>query len=835
MRVLEQQSASFSYIVSMDASRQIDLEMLGRLSPERGVDLLVLDEIHRLIGRGGEILRRRFGLTLSAMARGVIGLSATPVQLEISDLKRVMDVVAPGLLDDELFPPEIAATALINQVRTFLGRLKWSRVDEEELQRLLNELDEAAGHLPQHEREGISGFLVAARDRRARDVRTRHLLRQNSLALTLIQKNVSRARADEVGEARKREVVDLSVALDTQERQAIQSGKMVSVSERSMYENLDRFLAQSFSFAHRRQLASCLPAMIDLLRLGKRGYTRWEARDLDEDLPRDNPARLSEQEMRRCEEFVDQYGLLPRDTKLGVLRRLLDGLRVDSSISKVIVFTHWIPTFGQLEKKLPSGDLDVISVDSGSTDAEVEEAVARFEQREGFSVLLATDILREGLDLQAANCVINYDLSYNPQDLEQRIGRVDRVGQESRSIRIVNLYVQDSLDEEVYERALKRIDVFRTTVGDMRPVVEEMARKLERSGTISQAEVVRAATELQQQQDLMKHGAFAGVEDVLDDDIRLAHKARNSGLDSLSWMVLARFFEAVFPTCRTVWQHENQTLAVQDLPRDASEALRLLAGHRDRELVDAALGSAQRSGQGGLVFKLGGGKDALPATHPIMRLAVRVLADYYDVHEENSPLQENLALSRSKSGLEGMFVEIALVEFRFAGKHVRERRWTWWGVQKDGSVSLLDDIDTPRLLSNCVHSGRRIETPNRPQIVATLESQGTEAQFLEWTHELALREISLNRVGLQSAIRTLKARIITLESELIEAPGRNQTDAVIQELKRRLSGRTNALDTLDSPETIKQTELNASVRVVLTVHLEGSRHAFSKSVMRHLS
>jgi hypothetical protein len=556
---------------------------------------------------------------------------------------------------------------------------------------------------------------------------------------------------------------------------------------------------------------------------------------LDENLPRDNPTQLSDPERQRCQELVDQYGLLPRDTKLGVLRRLLDGLRADNSIRKAIVFTHWIPTFRQLEKKLPSSELDVIPVDSESTDKEVEKAVARFDRRKTFSVLLATDILREGLDLQAANCVINYDLSYNPQDLEQRVGRVDRVGQESNNIRIVNLFVKGSLDEEVYEKALKRIEVFRTTVGDMRPVVEEMARKLETSGTISQEGLVRAATELQQQQDLMKHGAFAGVEDALDDAIRLAHSARDTGLDSLSWMVLARFFEAVFPTCRTSWQHEEQALAVTGVPLDASETLRLLAGHRDRELVDAALGSAERSSQGGSVFKLGGGKDALPATHPIMRIATAVLAGRYGVDEENSLPQENLTLARSESGLEKVFSDIALVEFRFTGTEVRERHWTWWGVEEDGSVALVDRIDTQRLLSNCVGTGRRTEGPDRPKVVGTLASQGSQVQFLEWAHEQALREISLKRIRLRSAIRTLKAKIFALESELIDAPGRDQTVAVQQELRLQLSGVTNALEILDSPETIKQARMNASVRVVLTVQLEGSKHAFSKSTMLHLS
>src|SRR2546422_7820154 len=308
----------------MDASRRMSLHRREQFPPQKGIDLLIVDEIHRMIGRSGDILRRRFGLALSTIAGALVGLSATPVQLEVSDLKRVMDVVNPGLLDDETFPREIAATALLNRVGNLLGRLKWGADEEEELDRVLNELEETARLLSREEGGRVGRFVHSARGEAGRDVGVRHLLREKSLGLTLIQQYTCRSRAEEVGELRKRDVLDESVALDVQQRAAIQDGKMVSISEHSMYESLDRFLAQSFSFAHRRQLASCLPAMIDLMRLGMSGFSSWEAREPDEDSSHAEPPLLSERARKACTEFVDLYGLLPRDTTRGSLRRILE-------------------------------------------------------------------------------------------------------------------------------------------------------------------------------------------------------------------------------------------------------------------------------------------------------------------------------------------------------------------------------------------------------------------------------------------------------------------------------------------------------------------------------
>src|SRR5207247_2068784 len=93
-------------------------------------------------------------------------------------------------------------------------------------------------------------------------------------------------------------------------------------------------------------------------------------------------------------------------------------------------------------------------------------------------VLLCTDAASEGLNLQTAGVVLNYDLPWNPSKVEQRIGRIDRIGQKLRQIRVVNFFLQNSVDQRVYQVLQERCGLFRNYVGSMQPVLAEAQRML---------------------------------------------------------------------------------------------------------------------------------------------------------------------------------------------------------------------------------------------------------------------------------------------------------------------------------------------------------------------
>ena len=140
-----------------------------------------------------------------------------------------------------------------------------------------------------------------------------------------------------------------------------------------------------------------------------------------------------------------------------------------------------------------------------------EDITARLDRGE-IRVLLCSDAASEGLNLQVAGALINYDLPWNPARVEQRIGRIDRIGQKADLLRIANLVLADSVDENVYRVLSQRCDIFRNYVGAMQPVLSVARRMLLGVQPFNEAaleqEAVRAGG------DVVAQAAFEATEEV---------------------------------------------------------------------------------------------------------------------------------------------------------------------------------------------------------------------------------------------------------------------------------------------------------------------------------
>lgn len=214
-----------------------------------------------------------------------------------------------------------------------------------------------------------------------------------------------------------------------------------------------------------------------------------DALDLD-DLPEaDETGRISsalptdphaaQSELRDVQGILDGlWGLGSTDTKM---QHFLDALQTATDDGRpVLVFSEYTDTVEYLREVLfpkYGAALGCYTGDGGlSWDGRQWKAVGKDvitgRLRDGeIRVLLCTDAASEGLNLQAAGAVINYDLPWNPSRVEQRIGRVDRIGQQAREVRIVNLFLADSVDDRVYHVLQQRCGMFEHFVGAMQPVL----------------------------------------------------------------------------------------------------------------------------------------------------------------------------------------------------------------------------------------------------------------------------------------------------------------------------------------------------------------------------
>ena len=170
-----------------------------------------------------------------------------------------------------------------------------------------------------------------------------------------------------------------------------------------------------------------------------------------------------------------------RDNFFNILRQATDDGR------PALIFTEYVDTMNYLRDSLVDFYSTRLGCYSGSGGAVwngsewksvTKDTITRRLHDGELSVLLCTDAASEGLNLQAAGLVINYDLPWNPGKIEQRIGRIDRIGQKHQEVRIVNLFLKDSVDEQVYHALRDRCQLFEHFVGAMQPVLAHARRIL---------------------------------------------------------------------------------------------------------------------------------------------------------------------------------------------------------------------------------------------------------------------------------------------------------------------------------------------------------------------
>lgn len=174
--------------------------------------------------------------------------------------------------------------------------------------------------------------------------------------------------------------------------------------------------------------------------------------------------------LRRLEKLALQVRRSGQDTKW---QRLADALNdnalmfhSDRRRRKLVVFTEHRDTLNYLHERLSTllGDPDAIVVIHGQTARDQRRALQEsFMSNPDVLVFLATDAAGEGINLQRAHLMINYDLPWNPNRLEQRFGRIHRIGQRE-VCHLWNLVAQDTREGEVYLRLLQKLDEARSAL-----------------------------------------------------------------------------------------------------------------------------------------------------------------------------------------------------------------------------------------------------------------------------------------------------------------------------------------------------------------------------------
>ena len=126
---------------------------------------------------------------------------------------------------------------------------------------------------------------------------------------------------------------------------------------------------------------------------------------------------------------------------------------------KIVLFSYFRATLEYLFERLSENNLRCIVLVGGNK-TDKDDIIRKFKEEENLNILLSSEIGSEGIDLQFSDVLINYDLPWNPMRVEQRIGRLDRLGQKAEKIIIWNLFYDDTIDSQIYKRLYARLNIF---------------------------------------------------------------------------------------------------------------------------------------------------------------------------------------------------------------------------------------------------------------------------------------------------------------------------------------------------------------------------------------
>lgn len=393
----------------LDSRRGWSPEQVAEYNRERfedligaGWDLVIVDEAHRLGGSTDQVARFKLGQGLAEAAPYLLLLSATPHQGKTDAFHRLV-----SLLDAESFPDVSSVT-----------------------------------------RERVQPFVIRTEKRRAINAEGKPLFRPRRTQLVPVSWKDQHKEQHLLYEA---------------VTEYVREGYNQAMREKRSYIGFLMILMQRLVASSTRAIRTTLERRLEALHEPQEqmslfpSYTEEEWADMNgqeqmESLLKTKLMALKN-EKAEVELLLDAASRCVQgetDAKAEALLEWIYRLQQEESESdlKVLIFTEFVPTQEMVKEFLSERGFSVVCL-NGSMDMEERRQVQEKFAAEA-RVLVSTDAGGEGLNLQFCHVVVNYDIPWNPMRLEQRIGRVDRIGQR-HEVRALNLVLENSVEHRVRE------------------------------------------------------------------------------------------------------------------------------------------------------------------------------------------------------------------------------------------------------------------------------------------------------------------------------------------------------------------------------------------------
>ncbi|WP_297085435.1 helicase-related protein [uncultured Draconibacterium sp.] len=420
------------------------------------VDFLVMDEAHNMRNRDTSTFES--AELISRISDHIIFLTATPVQNNLSDLFNILYLLDMDyFMDYEYFLNMISPNDVIHKTIALIRNGNSIKIVKEFILSLENKNFE-------------TNLLETFQSILKQDKLT------NQLKIEFIDKLLKSDKLSYIINRTKKK--DVGRLIPRNAKTAIVD---ITIEEQDFYNAVIEFVKflnpgtpQGFiSIMPERMASSSMIASLENFR---------EIRDSGRLFIQDNEDEEDYIEIREeAKEFLDH--IIDKGDKIGKddskflkFIEILEDIK-NQKINQLIVFSFFKFTLNYLETKLIDLGYKVGKIHG---DIPVEERYAKIRQFKNgdFDILLSSEVGSEGLDMQFCNVIVNYDLPWNPMRVEQRIGRIDRIGQKFDKLHIFNLCIQGSIEDRIYSRLYEKLNIFESTIGELEPILGNLEKHI---------------------------------------------------------------------------------------------------------------------------------------------------------------------------------------------------------------------------------------------------------------------------------------------------------------------------------------------------------------------
>lgn len=436
-------------------------------------DLVIIDETHYL--KNPTTSNYRLGKLVNDASNSSLLLSATPIQMKNDDLFNLIKLIYPDAFNDIYeFHDIFEDNSLVLKLQNNVGRVSPNLVSAREL---IQQIKQS----PYFKNNSLvnDAYNILSTDDIINNKEKKVDLSRLLQKISLFSRYISRTRKRDTDEFKA-------------ERFAVPEKIQMNKIENDVYQFINKKIAEYYegnraqklllsSFA--RHLSSCFPATIK--RWQNKGYLstyNLEIDDEDQEIFNQNDEKLkfdtSKDEINvRLDNLsnINLKELEKFDSKYNRFLKIVRNQIKNYPNEKIVVFAFFTDTLAYLQRRLTEEEnIKCLKIIGGLEDEEVDNIKYDFQYKNDSNILLSSKKGSEGIDLQFAHILINYDMPWNPMEVEQRIGRLDRLGQKAEKITIFNFFYKDTVDEKIYERLFNRIELFKNGIGDLEDILGDL-------------------------------------------------------------------------------------------------------------------------------------------------------------------------------------------------------------------------------------------------------------------------------------------------------------------------------------------------------------------------